>query len=34
MDIVFVLGAIALWGVSALMVRGFERLEQPSGERS
>ena len=33
MDVVFVLGALALWGVIALMVRGFKRLEQPTGGR-
>ncbi len=33
MDVVFVLGALALWGVIALMVRGFKRLEQPAGGR-
>jgi hypothetical protein len=30
MDIVFVLGVILLWGVTALMVMGFERLSQPA----
>ena len=33
MDVVFVLGALALWGVIALMVRGLKRLEQPTGGR-
>ena len=33
MDIVFLLGAVALWGVTALSVRGFEGLEQPAGGR-
>ena len=33
MDIAFVLGAFALWGVMALMVRGLTRLEQPAGGR-
>jgi hypothetical protein len=30
MDIVFLLGAAVLWGVTALMVMGFERLSQPA----
>ncbi len=33
MDIVFALGAFALWGVTALLVRGFESLEKPAGGR-
>jgi hypothetical protein len=30
MDIVFVLGAALLWGVTALMVMGFEQLDHPA----
>jgi hypothetical protein len=30
MDMAFVLGAALLWGVTALLVIGFERLDQPS----
>ena len=30
MDILSVLGAIGLWGVMALMVMGFGRLDQPA----
>lgn len=29
MDIVFLLGVALLWGVTALLVQGFERLDQP-----
>lgn len=29
MDIVFVLGVALLWGVTALLVLGFEQLDQP-----
>jgi hypothetical protein len=28
MDIVFVLGVILLWGLTALLVMGFEQLDQ------
>ena len=30
MDIVFMLGAAMLWGATALLVIGFERLDQPA----
>lgn len=33
MDIVFAVVALALWGVAALLARGFESLEKPSGGR-
>ena len=29
MDIVFVVGATLLWGITALLVMGFELLDQP-----
>lgn len=34
MDIVFVLGVALLWCATALMVIGFERLDQPSKGQS
>ncbi len=34
MDIVFGTGIALLWGVTALLVRGFERLDQPSKGKS
>ena len=34
MDISFVVGIVMLWGVMALMVWGFEKLEKPEGGRS
>ena len=34
MDIAFLLGIAALWGVMALLVAGFNKLEKPAGERS
>lgn len=34
MDLVFLGGAAALWGVMALMVLGFRKLEKPEGGRS
>ena len=34
MDIAFVLGIAALWGVVALLVLGFKKLEKPEGGRS
>ena len=34
MDLVFVIGAAALWGVVGLMVCGFRQLEKPEGGRS
>ena len=33
MDIVFVAAAAGLWGVMALMVWGFKKLEKPQGGR-
>lgn len=34
MDIVFLLGGTLLWGVMALLVLGFGKLEKPPGGRS
>jgi len=34
MDLVFVAGAVALWGVSVLMVWGFRKLEKTEGGRA
>ena len=34
MDVVFVLGAALLWGATALLVMGFERLDQPTKGQS
>ena len=34
MDIVFLMGIAALWGVMALLVAGFKTLEKPAGARS
>lgn len=34
MDIAFLVGIAALWGVMALLVAGFKRLEVPTGARS
>ena len=34
MDIAFIVGAAALWGVMVLLVWGFQRLERPQGGRS
>ena len=34
MDIAFLLGVVALWGVMALLVFSFEKLEKPAGARS
>lgn len=34
MDLVFVAGAVALWGVMVLMVWGFKKLEKPEGGRA
>ena len=34
MDIWFVIGIAALWGVMALLVAGFEQLDKPAGARS
>ncbi len=33
MDFVFIAIAAALWGVMALLVRGFEKLQPPEGGR-
>jgi len=33
MDIVFLVVAAGLWGLMALLVRGFEKLEKPTGGR-
>jgi hypothetical protein len=34
MDILFLVGIAALWGVMALLVAGFKKLEKPVGARS
>lgn len=34
MDIAFVAGAAALWGLMVLLVWGFRKLERPQGGRS
>ena len=34
MDLAFLTGITALWGVMALLVAGFEKLEKPAGARS
>ena len=34
MDIAFVVGIAALWGVMVLLVAGFEKLDKPKGARS
>ncbi len=34
MDIVFIFGITALWGVMVLLVWGFQKLEKPEGGRS
>ena len=34
MDIVFLVGITALWGVMALLVVGFKKLEKPAGART
>lgn len=34
MDIPFVLGGALLWGLMALLVWGFKKLEKPQGGRS
>ena len=34
MDIAFVVGMVLLWGVMALLVWSFKRLEKPPGGRS
>ena len=34
MDIAFLLGIASLWGVMALLVAGFDKLDKPAGVRS
>jgi hypothetical protein len=34
MDFVFLAAAAGLWGVMVLLVRGFEKLEKPTGGRA
>lgn len=34
MDIAFIPGIAALWGVMVLLVAGFKKLEKPAGARS
>lgn len=34
MDFVFLSGATLLWGITALLVMGFERLEKPTKGQS
>jgi len=34
MDIVFLAGVAVLWGMTALLVKGFERLDQPGKGQS
>ncbi len=34
MDIAFVIGLVLLWGLMALLVWGFKKLEKPQGGRS
>ena len=34
MDILFIAGIAALWGVTALLAFGFKKLEKPVGARS
>ena len=34
MDLAFMVGAAALWGVTVLLVWGFGKLEKPEGGRS
>lgn len=34
MDMVYVAGLLLLWGLTALLVRGFKKLDQPQGGRS
>lgn len=34
MDIPYVAGLALLWGVMVLLVRGFQKLDQPRGGRS
>ena len=34
MDLVYVAGLLLLWGLTALLVRGFKNLDKPQGGRS
>lgn len=34
MDIVFVLGSVLLWGITAVLVMGFRHLEEPTRGQS
>lgn len=34
MDFVFLLGAVLLWGITVLLAKGFERLDQPAKGKS
>ena len=34
MDMLFLAGIVLLWGVTVLIVWGFENLEKPAGERA
>jgi hypothetical protein len=34
MDLVFIVLALGLWGLLALLVRGFEKLQAPGGRQS
>ena len=34
MDMVYVAGLLLLWGLMALLVRGFKNLDKPQGGRS
>ena len=34
MDIAFVVGMVLLWGLMALLIWGFKKLEKPPGGRS
>lgn len=34
MDFAFLLGVTLLWGITALLVKGFERLEKPTKGQS
>ncbi len=34
MDIAYAAGLALLWGLTALLVRGFEKLDKPQGGRS
>ena len=34
MDLVYVAGLVLLWGLMALLVRGFRKLDPPQGGRA